>query len=99
VCRKPYLPDRNTNQSRCVGFVRFESTEEAETAVNTMNGRVLPGSSKPLTVRIAQKREKRMPPVTILRPPNGRFDIPLVYGDSPFAAYGYTVQGTCAATA
>ena len=41
--------------SRGVGFVRFDQHTEAETAISTLNGKVLPSSTQPLLVKFANQ--------------------------------------------
>ena len=41
--------------SRGVGFVRFDQHAEAETAISTLNGKVLPTSAQPLLVKFANQ--------------------------------------------
>jgi RNA recognition motif-containing protein len=47
--------DRDSGQSRGFGFVEYQSSEEAQRAVDTMNGANLDGRS--LNVNIARPRE------------------------------------------
>eukprot|EP00732_Lithocolla_globosa_P005426 Lithocolla_globosa_v1_NODE_5618_length_1209_cov_37.867418.p1 type:complete len:334 gc:universal NODE_5618_length_1209_cov_37.867418:51-1052(+) len=52
------LTDKHTGSSRGVGFVRYETHTEAKVAIQALNGVTLAGTSKPLTVRIAEKKDK-----------------------------------------
>jgi len=56
---KVLTADPTTKQSRCVGFVRFDTQEEADAAIAGLNGVTLPGSTKPLVVRTAEERDRR----------------------------------------
>ncbi|XP_052789093.1 ELAV-like protein 1-B [Mya arenaria] len=47
------LMDLQTGQSKNVGFVLYDSKEEAEKAINEMNGKKCPGSTNFLVVRYA----------------------------------------------
>lgn len=49
--------DRETGRSRGFGFVTMHSDEEAQTAMNAMNGTEVDGRS--LTVNVARPREER----------------------------------------
>ena len=48
-----------TNYSRGMGFVRFSSVEEAENAIEALNGQVVAGSMKPLIVKFADTEDER----------------------------------------
>jgi len=51
------LRDRSTGASRGCAFVGFESSDEAETAIQHLNSRVrLPGATAPLEVRFGRSR-------------------------------------------
>jgi RNA recognition motif-containing protein len=49
--------DRATNRPRGFGFVTMSTPEEAQKAIDAMNGKELDG--RPLTVNIARPREER----------------------------------------
>src|ERR1041385_3695019 len=51
------MMDRGTGRPRGFGFVSMSTTEEAQKAVEAMNGVSLDG--RPLTVNIARPREER----------------------------------------
>ena len=51
------MQDRSTGRSRGFGFVTMSTSEEAQNAINAMNGAVLDGRN--LTVNIARPREER----------------------------------------
>jgi RNA recognition motif-containing protein len=53
------MMDRATGRPRGFGFVTMSSDEEAQKAVEAMNGQSLDG--RPLTVNIARPREERAP--------------------------------------
>ena len=51
------MMDRMTNRPRGFGFVTMSTPEEAQKAIDAMNGRDLDG--RPLTVNVARPREER----------------------------------------
>src|SRR5260221_10101738 len=51
------IVDRDTNQSKGFGFVEMSSDEEAQTAINTLNGKENAG--RRLTVNIAKPMPER----------------------------------------
>jgi hypothetical protein len=56
------MVDRNTGQSRQIGFVRFEQHEASQRAINEMNGYKIEPNAPPLTVKFAdtdQQKEAR----------------------------------------
>jgi RNA recognition motif-containing protein len=53
------MMDRTTNRSRGFGFVTMSTAEEAEKAIQALNGSQLSGRA--LTVNIARPREDRPP--------------------------------------
>jgi len=53
------MMDRMTNRPRGFGFVTMSSTEEAQKAIEGLNGRELDGRA--LTVNVAKPREERAP--------------------------------------
>lgn len=53
------MMDRATGRPRGFGFVTMSTNEEAEKAVNELNGKSLDG--RPLTVNVARPREDRGP--------------------------------------
>ena len=53
------MMDRMTNRPRGFGFVTMSSAEEAQKAIEGMNGKEMDG--RPLTVNIARPREERPP--------------------------------------
>ena len=53
------MMDRETNRPRGFGFVTMSSTEEAQKAIEGLNGRELDGRA--LTVNVAKPREERAP--------------------------------------
>jgi len=53
------MMDRATGRPRGFGFITMSSPEEAQKAIDAMNGKPLGG--RPLTVNIARPREERPP--------------------------------------
>ena len=53
------IMDRETNRPRGFGFVTMSTPEEANKAVEAMNGKTIDGRA--LTVNIARPREERAP--------------------------------------
>lgn len=56
------MVDRNTGQSRQIGFVRFEQHEASQRAISEMNGYKIEPNAPPLTVKFAdtdQQKEAR----------------------------------------
>lgn len=60
VLESKVLFDKATSASRGVGFVKYEHPAEADAAVKALNGVTLAGTSKPLTVRVAEKKDDKM---------------------------------------
>jgi len=63
VLEAKVLVDRTTGTARGIGFVKFETPGEAEAAIKALNGVTLAGTSKPLIVRVAEKKEENKPPM------------------------------------
>jgi cold-inducible RNA-binding protein len=57
VLQANLMTDRATGRSRGFGFVTMSSEQEAETAINGLNGASLDGRA--LTVNVAKPREER----------------------------------------
>jgi RNA recognition motif-containing protein len=55
VARAQVITDRETGRSRGFGFVEMESDEEAQKAIEALNG--FPHENRPLTVNEAKPRE------------------------------------------
>ncbi|XP_046673014.1 sex-lethal homolog isoform X1 [Homalodisca vitripennis] len=53
------LKDKETGSSRGVAFVRYNQRCEAQMAISQLDGQTLPGSSAPLSVRVAQDHGKQ----------------------------------------
>ena len=53
------MMDRMTNRPRGVGFVTMSSADEAQKAIEALNGKELDGRA--LTVNVAKPREERAP--------------------------------------
>jgi len=51
--------DRNTGLSRQIGFVRFETKDQATAAIDEMNNHKLYPSAPPLTVKFADTKEQK----------------------------------------
>jgi RNA recognition motif-containing protein len=51
------IMDRETGRSKGFGFVEMESAEQAQAAINALNGQEVNGRS--LTVNVARPREER----------------------------------------
>eukprot|EP00906_Rhabdomonas_costata_P024899 RCo035704 len=56
------LRDRTTGGASGAGMVNFSTLGEALAAVSGVNGKVLPGSVKPLVARLAESKKDRSPP-------------------------------------
>ena len=50
------LVDKQTQENRGIGFVRFERVEEAAAAILALNGTVPPGGNEVMTVKLAVER-------------------------------------------
>lgn len=59
VTRAQVITDRETGRSRGFGFVEMENDEEAQRAIDALNGAQV--DSRPLTVNEARPREERGP--------------------------------------
>ncbi|HEY7328714.1 MAG TPA: RNA-binding protein [Gemmataceae bacterium] len=57
VARAQVITDRETGRSRGFGFVEMDNDEEAQTAIDNLNG--TPFRGRPLTVNEARPREER----------------------------------------
>ena len=57
VARAQVITDRETGRSRGFGFVEMDNDEEAQTAIDNLNG--TPFRGRPLTVNEARPREDR----------------------------------------
>jgi len=53
------ISDRETGRSRGFGFVEMENDQEAENAIQALNG--FQHNNRPLTVNVAKPREERGP--------------------------------------
>lgn len=59
VARAQVISDRDTGRSRGFGFVEMENDEEAQKAIDALNG--FEHQNRPLTVNEAKPREERPP--------------------------------------
>jgi cold-inducible RNA-binding protein len=57
VAQTQVITDRETGRSRGFGFVKMDNDQEAQTAIDTLNG--TPFRGRPLTVNEARPREER----------------------------------------
>ena len=57
VARAQVITDRETGRSRGFGFVEMDNDQEAQTAIENLNG--TPFRGRPLTVNEARPREER----------------------------------------
>ena len=57
VARAQVITDRETGRSRGFGFVEMDNDQEAQTAIDNLNG--TPFQGRPLTVNEARPREER----------------------------------------
>ncbi|KAK3087767.1 hypothetical protein FSP39_010387, partial [Pinctada imbricata] len=60
VIQTRVLVDQSSGQSRSVGFVLFSTKEEAEQAMNALNGTTPPGGSKPYLIKFADNKAKKV---------------------------------------
>eukprot|EP00455_Lapot_gusevi_P055721 TRINITY_DN90_c0_g1_i5.p1 TRINITY_DN90_c0_g1~~TRINITY_DN90_c0_g1_i5.p1 ORF type:complete len:293 (-),score=90.76 TRINITY_DN90_c0_g1_i5:277-1155(-) len=78
----------NEGKSRGVGFVRLETNEQAANCVQTLNGQIPPGCTKPLQVKIAQypisgaqqPRKKHMVDMNMILESRSPYAFPKSYG-------------------
>jgi len=93
VTESKVLVDPVTKQSRCVGFARFETQEEADGAIAGLNGVTLPSATKPLIVRVAEERDRHNMSNSAMmaaRAGNMRFNPMGMYGaNMPQVGYQY----------
>ncbi|XP_076304267.1 ELAV-like protein 1 isoform X2 [Tachypleus tridentatus] len=54
------LKDDVTKKSKGIAFVLYDLREEAEEAINNLNGQVLPGGSMPLNIKFAEDNAKKV---------------------------------------
>merc|ERR1712137_134667 len=53
------MTDKQTPNSRCIGFVRFSNRQSADKAINAMNGVKMEGDDTPLVVRYAETQQQK----------------------------------------
>ena len=80
--------DKTSGASRGVGFVRYENPQDAQNAIKALNGITLAGSSKPLTVRVAEKKDNKSLPMVPVNTRNMRFNPMGYYSQTPQFQYG-----------
>lgn len=56
------LVDQITGMSKNVGFVLFEKKQDAQKAIEEMNGQTLPGGNQPLAIKFADDNAKKVRP-------------------------------------
>ncbi|CAD6219246.1 GSCOCT00004877001.2-RA-CDS [Cotesia congregata] len=59
IVQKNILKDKLTGLPRGVAFVRYDKREEAQEAINHLNGTIPDGGSEPLCVKIAEEHGKQ----------------------------------------
>ncbi|XP_033222974.1 sex-lethal homolog isoform X2 [Belonocnema kinseyi] len=59
IVQKNILKDKLTGLPRGVAFVRYDKREEAQEAINHLNGTIPDGGSEPLSVKIAEEHGKQ----------------------------------------
>ncbi|XP_051162115.1 sex-lethal homolog isoform X1 [Leptopilina boulardi] len=59
IVQKNILKDKHTGLPRGVAFVRYDKREEAQEAINFLNGTIPDGGSEPLSVKIAEEHGKQ----------------------------------------
>uniref|UniRef100_A0A8D9BCY5 Sex-lethal homolog n=1 Tax=Cacopsylla melanoneura TaxID=428564 RepID=A0A8D9BCY5_9HEMI len=59
IVQKNILKDKITGMPRGVAFVRYDKKDEAQNAIDTMNGTIPMGSSDPIGVKIAEEHGKQ----------------------------------------
>ena len=82
------LTDKATNSSRGVGFVKYEQPSQADAALKALDGVTLAGTSKPLTVRVADKKDDK---ATV--PAASAYGRPVRYNPMGYFPPGYQMQG------
>eukprot|EP00455_Lapot_gusevi_P055719 TRINITY_DN90_c0_g1_i3.p2 TRINITY_DN90_c0_g1~~TRINITY_DN90_c0_g1_i3.p2 ORF type:complete len:240 (-),score=83.13 TRINITY_DN90_c0_g1_i3:277-996(-) len=87
----------NEGKSRGVGFVRLETNEQAANCVQTLNGQIPPGCTKPLQVKIAQypisgaqqPRKKHMVDMNMILESRSPYAFPKSYGKMTASRNGF----------
>ena len=69
ITQSKILMDMQTGESRTVGFVAYETREQAECAITALNGKSPPGSQFPLYLKFADDPEKKKQKATLQSPP------------------------------
>ena len=69
ITQSKILMDMQTGESRSVGFVAYETREQAECAITALNGKSPPGSQFPLYLKFADDPEKKKQKAALQSPP------------------------------
>ena len=69
ITQSKILMDLNTGESRTVGFVAYETREQAECAIAALNGKNPAGSQFPLYLKFADDPEKKKQKASVQSPP------------------------------
>lgn len=69
ITQSKILMDLNTGESRTVGFVAYETREQAECAIAALNGKNPPDSQFPLYLKFADDPEKKKQKAAVQSPP------------------------------
>ena len=69
ITQSKILMDLNTGESRTVGFVAYETREQAECAIAALNGKNPSGSQFPLYLKFADDPEKKKQKSTVTQSP------------------------------
>lgn len=59
IVQKNLLKDKITGMPRGVAFVRYAKREEAQNAIQNLNGKFLEGCMEPISVRVAEEHGKQ----------------------------------------
>ena len=92
------LSDQATGVSKGIGFVLFETRDQAQAAINSLNGHVLEGHTEALSVQFAEDNKgKARPPASEGMPSRGRGSYTPrgrgSFGGAPRGRGGYVSRG------